>query len=180
MAASDGWVTVGRFGAPHGVRGEVRLKTFTADPASVTAYGPLQARDGRRFEIETMRPAAGTSHDMLVVRVRGVDDRTGAESLNGVELLVPRDRLPPPDDEDDFYHADLIGLAAETVAGDDLGRVAAIHNHGAGDIVEIAVEGGAPLLLPFTRAVVPIVDIPGGRIVVTPPEEVSGESEAEA
>lgn len=163
-----GPVLVARIGAAHGIKGEVRIKAFTADPAALAGYGPLQAPDGRRFEIETLRPAAGTSPDMLVVRLKGVRDRNAAEALNGLDLLVPRDRLPAPED-DDFYHADLIGLAAVTPDGTSLGTVVAVPNYGAGDLLEIAPKSGATVLVPFTHAVVPEVDIAGGRVVVDPP-----------
>ncbi len=160
-------MVLARFGAAHGARGEVRLKAFTADPAAVADYGPLEAADGRRFAIEALRPAGA---DMLVVRVGGIADRSAAEALSGIELSVPRSRLPPPG-ADDFYHADLIGLVATTVDGLPLGTVAAVHNHGAGDIIEIAREGATALLVPFTRATVPVVDIVGGRMTVVPPAE---------
>jgi 16S rRNA processing protein RimM len=162
-------VLVARIGAAHGIRGEVRVKAFTADPAALAGYGPLEAPDGRSFEIEALRPAAGTSPDMLVVRFRGVRDRNAAEALNGLDLSVPRDRLPAPDTADDFYHADLIGLEAVTIDGARLGTIVAVPNYGAGDLLEIAPAAGATLLVPFTRAVVPEVDIAAGRVVVDPP-----------
>jgi 16S rRNA processing protein RimM len=161
-------VVVAQIGAAHGIKGEVRLKSFTGLPADVAAYGPLEAADGRLFEIETVRPAAGTSQVMLVARLKGVRDRNAAEALTGLELSVSRDRLPRPE-ADEYYHADLIGLAAVTADGTALGTVIAVQNYGAGDLVEIAPRRGATLLLPFTRVVVPEVDIPGGRIVVAPP-----------
>jgi 16S rRNA processing protein RimM len=161
-------VPVARFGAAHGVRGEVRLKSYTADPLAVRGYGPLEAGDGRSFVITHARPAAGTSPDMLVVRVEGVSDRNQAETLNGIELTIPRDRLPAAG-EDEFYHADLIGLAAVVKDGAELGTVIAVRNFGAGDILEIAPRRGQTLLVPFTRAVVPEVDLAGGRVVIDPP-----------
>jgi len=161
-------IVVAQFGAPHGVRGEIRLKSHTADPLSVGEYGPLAAADGREFVISGARQAGGTQAEMLVVSVDGITDRDAAASLNGIELSIPRERLPQPDD-DDFYHADLVGLRADAVDGTALGSVVAIHNHGAGDILEIAALGGEPILVPFTKAVVPTVDIPGGRVVVDPP-----------
>ena len=167
-------VVVARFGAPHGVRGEIRLRTFTAEPGAVGDYGPLLAADGRPFEIEPLRSAGP---DMLVVRVAGITDRNAAEALNGVELSVPRDRLPAPDEADDFYHADLIGLAAVGLDGTALGAVTAIHNHGAGDILEIGREGGALLLVPFTKEAVPVVDVVGGRITVVPPPDAEDDEE---
>jgi len=166
-------VLLGIIGAAHGVRGEVRVKSYTADPLDLGRYGPLSAEDGRRFEVLSIRPA----RDVVVVRFKGLDDRNAAEALNGVRLFVARAALPPPEDEDEFLHADLIGLRAETAQGALLGHVSAIHNFGGGDVVEIRPARGESLLFAFTRAVVPLVDIAGGRIVVAPPheEEVRGD-----
>jgi 16S rRNA processing protein RimM len=161
-------ICVARIGAAHGLRGEVRLWTFTEDPMSVTRYGPLSTKDGAR-QLEVARARAAKDH--LVAALTGVTTREEAERLNGVELYVARDRLPPPD-EGEFYHADLIGLAAVDAAGTPLGTVSAIHNFGAGDIIEIAPPQGAPLMLPFTDAVVPTVDIAGGRVVIEMPGEI--------
>lgn len=166
-------VVMARFGAPHGVRGEVRLKSFTAEPMAILDYDPLDGSDGRAYRIADGRPAAGGSPDMLVVRVDGVGDRSAAEALNGIDLSVRRDRLPATE-ADDFYHADLIGLAAETTAGEPLGTVTAIFDHGAGDLLEIAPAQGNPILVPFTHAVVPVVDISAGRVVVEPPPGLLG------
>jgi 16S rRNA processing protein RimM len=165
-------ICVARIGAAHGVRGEVKLWPFTEDPLAVTRYGPLSSPDGlRQFEVTRAREAKG----FLVATLKGVTDRTAAEALNGLELYMPRDRLPPPD-EGEYYHADLIGLSAVTEAGETLGRVTALHNFGAGDIIEIAPPRGASLLLPFTDAVVPTVDIAAGRLVVRPPGEIEGDT----
>ncbi len=169
-------VLVARIGAAHGIRGEIRVKAFTADPADIAAYGPLLAADGRRFEVLGLRPAAGPAQDMLVVRLKGVTDRNQAESLNGLELSIPRDRLPPAG-EDEYYHADLIGLAAETVDGRPLGTVIAVHNFGAGDLLEVAPPRGETLLVPFTRAIVPAVDLAAGRLTVDPPPGLIGDAE---
>jgi len=164
-------ICVARIGAAHGVRGEVRLWTFTEDPLAVLQYGPLATKDGTRsFEVAKARAAK----DHLVATIKGVTDRNAAERLNGLELYIPRDRLPTTDD-DEYYHADLIGLAAETTAGAPLGRVLAIHNFGAGDIIEIAPSSGSTLLLPFTNAVVPTVDLAGGRVIIELPAEIEGE-----
>lgn len=181
MTAAGEDIVLARFGAAHGVRGEVRLKSFTETPLAVAGYSPLKGSDGRDYRLTDARPAAGAAPDMLVVRVDGVRDRNGAEALNGIELSVPRDRLPEPEEADDFYHADLIGLAAETTDGKALGTVTAIENHGAGDLLEIAPAGAPAFLVPFTRMVVPVVDIPAGRIVVDPPPGLldDGEDEGE-
>ena len=159
-------ICVAQIGAAHGVRGEVRLWSFTEDPMAVTSYGPLESEDGRqRFTIEALRPAK----DHFVARLAGVGDRTAAEKLTNIKLYVSRDRLPPVEDDETFYHADLVGLAAVTPDGVALGTVTAVHNFGAGDLIEIKpAAGGESLLVPFTDAAVPEIDIAAGRIVVVP------------
>jgi 16S rRNA processing protein RimM len=166
-------VLLGRFGAPHGVRGEIRLQSFTADPLSIASYGPLYDKSGRqKFVLTNVRPQG---KDMLVARVEGVNDRNGAEKLGRLELFAPRSSLPPPD-EDEFYLVDLEGLRAETGEGALLGEVLGVRNFGAGDILEVVLPGGGEtLLFPFTKAVVPVVDIAGGRVIVVPPEEIETE-----
>ena len=164
-------ICVARIGAAHGVRGAVKLWTFTEDPLAVRDYGPLTTKDGaRQFEVTHAREA----RDHLVATFKDVATREDAERLNGIELYVARDKLPETDD-DEYYHADLIGLAAVNTADEPLGRVAAIHNFGAGDIIEIAPPHGPTLLLPFTNAVVPTVDLKGGRVVIELPEEIEGD-----
>ena len=161
-------ILVAEIGAAHGLRGEVRLWSFTADPLAVKNYGALEAEDGRLIEIETLRP----SKDHLIARLRGVDNRTAAERLCKLKLYVPRERLPAPDDGE-FYHADLIGLAVETSDGIVRGKVVAVHNFGAGDLIEVRpAEGGANVMLPFTDTIVPDVDIARGRLLIDPPEGV--------
>jgi len=169
-------ICVARIGAAHGVRGAVKLWTFTQDPLAVTRYGLLTTKDGaRQFEVASARQAG----DHLVATLKGITSRDEAERLNGLELYVAREKLPATD-EDEYYHADLIGLAAVTTADEPLGRVVAIHNFGAGDIIEIAPPDGATLLLPFTNAVVPTVDLAGGRVVIELPEEIEGDDPAAA
>src|SRR5437868_8064613 len=164
-------ICVARIGAAHGVRGAVKLWTFTQDPLAVTRYGLLTTKDGaRQFEVASARQAG----DHLVATLKGITSRDEAERLNGLELYVAREKLPATE-EDEYYHADLIVLAAVSAAGAPLGRVVAIHNFGAGDIIEIAPPDGATLLLPFTNAVVPTVDLAGGRVVIELPEEIEGE-----
>ncbi|MFN8830583.1 MAG: ribosome maturation factor RimM [Labrys sp. (in: a-proteobacteria)] len=166
-------VLLGVFGAPHGVRGEIRLKSYTADPLAITDYGPLTGSDGRSYTLTAARP----QKDMLIVRVAGIGDRTAAERLVNIRLSAPRERLGTVDeDEDEFFHADLVGLLARTPDGTLLGRVIAIPNFGAGDLLEVAPETGRSLLFPFTKAVVPVIDIAGGALTVVPPVEV-GERE---
>ena len=159
-------VCVAQIGAPHGVRGEVRLHSFTQEPMAVAAYGPLNTEDGSRtFEIETVRAAK----DHLVARLAGISDRDAAEALRNIKLYVPRDSLPPVEDDETFYHADLVGLVAVDESGAEIGSVSAVQNYGAGDILEIAPGGGRePLLLPFNELTVPKVDLKARRIVVVP------------
>ena len=162
-------VCLGRIVGAHGVRGAVRIKSYTAEPDGLAAYGPLSTRDGaRRFAIAVTGRAKG----VLLARIEGVEDRAGAEALRGTELHIARAALPPTDD-DEYYHVDLIGLRAETEDGAAFGRVDAIHDHGAGDIVEIRRPDGPSVFLPFTRAHVPTVDIGAGRMVIAPPEEAA-------
>ena len=157
-------ICVAQIGAAHGIRGEVRLRSFTEDPMAITSYGPLESEDGtRRFEIEALRP----SKDLFVARLAGITDRNAAETLTNLRLYVSRDRLPPAKDGE-FYHADLVGLAAVTPDGTPLGTVTAIHNFGAGDVIEIKPESGETLLVPFTDSTVPEIDIAAGRMVVVP------------
>jgi len=164
-------ICVARIGAAHGVRGAVKLWSFTQDPLAVQRYGPLTTKDGaRQFEVTHAREAK----DHLVATLKGIATREEAERLNGLELYIAREKLPATDD-DEYYHADLIGLAAVTSANEPIGRVVAIHNFGAGDIIEIAPLQGSTLLLPFTNAVVPSVDLAAGRVVIELPEEIGGD-----
>ena len=169
-------ICVARIGAAHGVRGAVKLWTFTEDPFAVTRYGPLSTKDGaRQFEVTQARE----SKDHLVATFKGVTTRNEAERLNGIELSVAREKLPATQD-DEYYHADLIGLAAVTSTNEPLGEVIAIHNFGAGDIIEIAPPTGATIMLPFSNAVVPTVDLAAGRVVIELPEDVNGDDRNEA
>ncbi len=164
--ARDKPICVARIGAAHGVRGEVRLWSFTEDPGAVVHYGPFTTADGRVVEIESLRPAK----DCLVARLKGVGSRDAAEALRNAELFVPRARLPQPVEAEEYYHADLIGLAAVDCAGKELGTVIAVHNFGAGDLIELKLESQAEtVMLPFNAAVVPRVDIAAGRLTVDMP-----------
>lgn len=160
---------MGEFGRAHGVRGEVRLKSHTGDPAGIIAYNPLEAQDGARVVLAALRPVSGT-HDMFVVRVEGVATREAAEALTRVRLYVPRERLQVELEEDEFLQADVIGARVEDEAGNVVGRLVAFHDFGGGDVIEIAPApsiGRRPnALLPFTKAFVPVVDVAGGRVVV--------------
>jgi 16S rRNA processing protein RimM len=157
-------VCIAQIGAAHGVRGEVRLWTFTAEPTAVLDYGDIETEDGRPLVIEAMRPGK----EFFVARLKGVSDRNAAEALRNVRLFVPRDRLPAPE-ADEFYHADLIGLEAVATDGRAIGKVTAVHNFGAGDLLEVKT-GSETILLPFTQAAVPEIDLAGGRVVIDPPE----------
>jgi 16S rRNA processing protein RimM len=164
-------ICVARIGAAHGVRGAVKLWTFTEDPLAVQRYGPLLTKDGaRQFEVTSAREGRGH----LVASIKGVATREDAERLNGIELYVAREKLPATE-QNEYYHADLIGLAAVSSADAPIGKVIAIHNFGAGDIIEIAPPAGATMLLPFTNAVVPSVDLATGRVVIELPAEVEGD-----
>jgi 16S rRNA processing protein RimM len=159
---------VAQIGAAHGLRGGVHLRSFTEDPHAFATYGPLETEDrSRRLEIESMRP----SKDGFTVRFHGLTKREAAEALRNVNLYVDRGALPVAEDGE-FYHADLIGLAAVTSSGETLGEVIAIHNFGAGDIIELRLKDGDTTMLAFDEATVPEVDIAGGRIVVETPAEV--------
>jgi 16S rRNA processing protein RimM len=160
-------VCVAQIGAAHGIRGEVKLWSFTADPLAIKEYGPLETEDGAaRFKIESLR----TAKDHLVVRFSGIDDRNAAERLTNLRLFVPRTRLPATG-ADEFYHADLIGLKAVDASGNEFGTVIAVQNFGAGDLLEIKIpDDSETVLMPFTVTTVPVVDIAGGRIVVDPPQ----------
>jgi 16S rRNA processing protein RimM len=166
-------ILMGVFGAPQGVRGEVRVKSLTGDARAIGTYGPLTDKNGARtFVFDTLR---SLKDDMLVAGVAGVSTRDAAETLKGVEIFARRDQLPPPS-EDEFYYDDLVGLEAVDAAGEPLGRIVSLMNHGAGDVLEIAqVVGRETLLLPFTKAVATRIDFDAGRIVIEPPREVDDE-----
>ena len=166
MAEPQKSVVIAEIGAAHGVRGEVRVKAHTADPLAVADYGPLHDSRGTVFRIKSLRHL---KDDMLVVRFQGVADRNAAEALNRTRLYVDRSVLPAPAEEE-FYHTDLIGLAVETVTGAPVGTVTAVMNFGADDLLDVERPGRTSVLVPFSRAVVPTVDIAGGRLVIDPPD----------
>ena len=173
---TDRKLLMGRIGAAHGIRGEVRIQSFTEEPLALKDYGPLATnRPGLVIEIE----AARATTNVLVARIKGVSDRSAAEKLNGVELYVDRDKLPPPSEDDDFYHADLIGLDARLSDGSVIGQVMAIPNFGASDLLEVRNErSGDTFLYPFTKAVVPVINIAEGYLIIEVPIEAEpGEEE---
>lgn len=168
-------VLLGHIAGAHGIRGAVLVRSYTEDPEAIAAYGPLEDEAGA---ITYSLTVEGGTAKGLICRVAGVDDRTAAETLKGVGLYVPRDRLPPPEDGL-YYHVDLIGLEARTEDGATLGRVVAVLNYGAGDILEVQPQGSKRTdLYPMTKAVVHTVDIAGGAVVIDPPGEVDVEGEA--
>lgn len=160
-------ILVGVIGAPHGVKGELRLKSFTAAPLAIADYGPLTDSDGKTLLLTKVRLL---KDDMLVAKFDGINDRDAAAKLTRREVYVLRSQLPPPE-EDEFYFSDLIGLHAKTIAGDAFGTIVAVENFGAGDLIEIEKPDGTRTLLPFTKAVVPHVDIAGREVTIDPPLE---------
>jgi 16S rRNA processing protein RimM len=162
-------ILMGVFGAPQGVRGEIRVKSLTGEPSAIGRYGPLTDKGGTRaFTFESLRPL---KDDMLVARLAGVSTREAAETLKNVELFARRDQLPPPS-EDEFYYDDLVGLEAVDAGGAPLGRVVSLVNYGAGDVLEIApAQGGETLLLPFTKRVAIRIDFDADQIVIEPPRD---------
>ncbi|MGO4336304.1 ribosome maturation factor RimM [Labrys sp. KB_33_2] len=194
--ASQNLVVLGVFGAAHGLKGEIRLKSYTEEPLAIANYAPLLTKSGRQIKLASLRQAK----DVLIARVEGVGDRTAAEQLVNLQLFVERAVLGTPEDEDEFFHADLIGLVARGEDGSRIGTVTGLFDFGAGDIIEVtpdgakgaqgsakgapdsakgALGGAKPLLLSFTKAVVPEVDIKAGHIVVVLPEETGAADEAE-
>lgn len=176
MADTSSRILMGTIGAAHGIKGEVRIASHTQDPEAIAGYGPLATdRPGLTITIEKAR----LQKTVLVARLKGVNDRTAAEQLNGVSLFVDRSQLPEIDDEDDFYHADLIGLDARLENGVSIGAVSALFDHGAGDILEVRdPRSGDTFLYPFTKLVVPTIRIAEGYLVIVPPlDAVPGEEE---
>jgi 16S rRNA processing protein RimM len=162
-------------GAPHGIRGELRVKTFTGDPLALADYGPLYDEAGNRYDVVDIRPAK----NVVVVRFRQVSDRNAAEELNGTMLFVDRSALPPDLEDDQFYHADLIDLPVRDEEGDLLGHVSAFHDFGGGDIMEVTLGSGRTVLVPFNREAVPTVDIESGLVGVNRLAAGLGEDDAD-
>ena len=163
-------VLVGIVSGAQGLKGEVRIKSYTADPLDIAAYGPLETEDGRRVGIRRVRPGKG----IVIAVLEGIADRDAVEALKNCRLYVDRDRVPETED-DEWYHADLIGLRVEDKNGTEIGTVTAVQDFGGGDLLEIALRGSRrTVLVPFTRAVVPVVDIDIGRVVIDPPAGLLG------
>lgn len=167
-------ILMARIGAAHGIRGEVRVKPFGDDPLSFTDYGPLETADGKR---RLTVSAARVQKNMVITRFEGIDDRNAAEALNGLDLYIPRNALPELDDDDDFYHADLLGLRALSPDGEELGKIVAVPDFGAGTLLEIRPGIGASFFVPFTRDAVPEVDLAAGRVTIAPPADYEDEDE---
>ena len=167
-------VCLGVVTGPHGVQGAVRIKSFTEAAEDVARYGPLaDETGGRRFELRLI----GAGKGVVIARLAGVEDRNQAEALRGLRLYLPRSALPQTD-ADEYYHADLLGLEAVLGDGTPVGRVRAIHDFGAGDTLELTRPGAPPVMVPFTRAIVPIVEPAVGRLVLDPPPGLLDENEA--
>jgi 16S rRNA processing protein RimM len=167
-------ILMGVIGRPHGVRGLVRVVSYTADPADLGAYGPLSDARGRCFALRWRGQGVAELSEIVDGELVPIADRAGAERLTNTPLFIDRERLPPTE-EDEFYLADLVGLAAEDQDGAALGRVGAVHDYGAGASLEIEREAAPPLLVPFTKLCVPTLDIAAGRLVVAPPAETGRE-----
>jgi 16S rRNA processing protein RimM len=164
-------VCVGQFAGAHGVRGLVRIRSFTAEPIDVVSYGPVEDESGtRRFRLTPKGMAKGA----VIVAIGDAVDRDAAQLLNGTRLYVARDCLPPLADEEEFYQADLIGCAVVDLAGKELGIVREVHDFGAGTLLEVAPPQGPTLLLPFSESVVPEIDLAQRRLVVDLPTAIDG------
>jgi 16S rRNA processing protein RimM len=176
MNSKTNKIFVGQIGAAHGIKGQVRIATHTQDPEAIGSYGPLDTdRPGLTITLTKVR----LQKNVVIAHIKGVTDRTAAEQLNGVSLFIDRGKLPEPEDEDDFYHADLLGLEARLESGVVIGNVSAIPNFGAGDLIEIRdPQSGDTYLYPFTKAVVPTIRIAEGYlIIVVPLDAEEGEEE---
>ncbi|HSE75212.1 MAG TPA: ribosome maturation factor RimM [Dongiaceae bacterium] len=183
-ATSQRLVLMGAILGAHGIKGEVKVKSFAAKPAAIAEYGPLtDSRHKRTFDLDIVG-TADAAKGIVIARIAGIADRNAAEALKGVELFVERDRLPPPTDPEEYYLADLIGLAAFDPKGAKLGEIVSVDNYGAGDLLLVVPESGEGFAVPFAKAFVPVVDIKGGRVVLDLPadffEVPNGDEEEEA
>ncbi len=175
VAADDRRVCVGVVGAPHGIRGEVRIKSHTAVPLDIAAYGPLTTEDGREVRIRKARLAK----DMVIATLDGVNDRNAVETLKNQRLYIDRDKLPEAD-EDEWYYADLVGLDVRDTDGEKIGTVLAVQDFGGGELLEVRRPGTpGTVLVPFSHAAVPVVDVGGGFVVIDPPPGLLDEDEQE-
>lgn len=172
--AGNKFILMGRIGAAHGLKGQVRLQSFTEDPEAIVKYKPLLTKNS---DISYTIKKARLQKSMLIVTLEGVTDRTAAEALNGTELFVPRERLSEGVEDDEFLQADLIGLKTVWADGSDHGEIISVANYGAGDVLEVRTSDGEISFLPFTLAVVPEVNIAAGTVTIAPPDEVLGEEQ---
>jgi 16S rRNA processing protein RimM len=162
LTLSTSLILLGEFGRAVGLKGELRLKSLTGDPAAIGDYGPLHSEDGRSF---TILDGRFVGENMVVVKVAGITTREAAEALNRIKLYIPRAALPAPDEEE-FYYADLIGLDVQDQTGAVIGSIGSVYNHGSGDMLEVKQAGGRSMVVPFTKVQVPVVDVKGGKVVV--------------
>jgi len=175
MGTARDFVLVGVIVGAHGIKGEVKLKSFTSDPLSIGRYGPLQSSSGKQLEISKLKAAK----DDFIASFKNVNDRNEAETLRGVELFVAREKLPKLKTHEAYAH-DLMGLDVVLENGSKLGKLVAMPNYGAGDLLEVAIDGKAEtVLIPFTSAFVPQEDFSTGRIVVNLPDGYLDEGEKE-
>jgi len=174
-SSDDQKVLMARIGAAHGIRGEVRVKPFGDDPLSFADYGSLTTKDGKRsFEVEKAR----VQKTVVITRFKGIADRNQAEELNGVELYINRDQLPDPE-EDEFYYSDLTGLAVHGSDGETLGKIVAVQDFGAGDLLEVRPKRGRTFYIPFTKEFVPEISLADGLVRVDLPEDYFSEGDPE-
>ncbi|MCZ4282401.1 ribosome maturation factor RimM [Kiloniella laminariae] len=166
----DNWICVGVIAGAHGVRGQVKIKSYTENPVDVASYGPVSDDLGNSFDIKITGQAKGT----VLTQLKGVTDRDRAQEMRGTKLYVNRDLLPKLNDDGEYYYSDLVGLQVENPQGEVLGTVKGVFNFGAGDILEFTSAGGRPEMVSFTESTVPVVDLEGRRIVVALPEVVLG------
>ena len=173
MKPTDGnkqLISLGTIATAHGIRGEVKLRSFTADPYDITSYGPLSDKTGKQYNITV----TGGTKDALIARIEGVTTRDAAEALRNTELFVARDALPETD-EHEYYHADLIGIKLSLESGEAFGTITGVHNFGAGDLVAVMLASGEEELLPFSKATFPNFDIKKGMGIIVPPEVIADE-----
>ena len=173
-ATSDKLLLMGAILGAHGIKGEVKVKSFAAQPSDIAAYGALSdAKEKRRFELSIVGTADAT-RGILIARIAGVADRNAAEALKGTELYVAREKLPHLTDTDEFYFADLIGLLAVDATGKPYGRIVSVDNYGAGDLLLVAPDDGGErdsFVVPFTKSFVPVVDVAAGKVVLNLPAD---------
>jgi len=183
-ATSQRLVLMGAILGAHGIKGEVKVKSFAAKPAAIADYGTLtDTKHKRSFDLSVVG-AGDAAKGVVIARIAGISDRNAAEALKGVELFVERERLPAPADPEEYYLADLIGLAAFDSKGETLGEIVSVDNYGAGDLLLVVPADGEGFVVPFNKAFVPVVDVAGGRVVLDLPanffEVPNGDEEEEA